>query len=343
MKVNEQLKNKRLGESNINYEGYKMTIIEYKKSNDIMVQFENGNIQKTTYHHFKYGDIKKDVKQDRIGATNYNNNQHCLMTVVEYIDSNHVLIQFNDDLKTTKETTWVKFERGQVRNPNIPMKCAIPKEKRRKSIPNVFIYKGEYWEGILSNGDIFLFSNEDYEWISKTHWSKTTRTGYLQNNKKEKMHKLVLINMLGYDYTKENLVCDHINRNRLDNRRENLRAATNSENGKNKKEYDNGGVVFNKNANKWMAYVNENKIHYHLGYFEDKEDALRVRKEAVDNLEHGVLPKTNTRNKFIYKNESYNFKNLCDLFGIKYRSNLAKYKKGISLFDIFKENIEVVS
>jgi len=52
------LKN-RVGESNINFQGLKMTILEYRKATDLTIQFEDGTIvKKTAYKEFSSGSIK---------------------------------------------------------------------------------------------------------------------------------------------------------------------------------------------------------------------------------------------------------------------------------------------
>ena len=48
----------RTGEENINNQGLKMKIINYKNAHDIDVQFEDGKIRKhMRYDHFKKGEI----------------------------------------------------------------------------------------------------------------------------------------------------------------------------------------------------------------------------------------------------------------------------------------------
>ena len=48
----------RISESKLNNSGSKMTIINYKSSMDITVQFENGHITHTSYSEFKKGSVK---------------------------------------------------------------------------------------------------------------------------------------------------------------------------------------------------------------------------------------------------------------------------------------------
>jgi len=84
---------------------------------------------------------------------------------------------------------------------------------------------------------------------------------------------------------------DHINRNSLDNRIENLRLASSCENMSNRKIFSNNtsgckGVSWHKLRNRWFAYVNFQKKRKCLGYFDDLELAELVSTEARD-LYHG--------------------------------------------------------
>lgn len=71
---------------------------------------------------------------------------------------------------------------------------------------------------------------------------------------------------------------DHIDGNPLNNRIENLRPCTASENlcnAKTRKNNNSGikGVCWFKPRQKWRARINLNKKEYHLGYFDTKEEA----------------------------------------------------------------------
>lgn len=62
-RARKMIKHKRIGESNIAHCGMKMQIIEYRNSDDIDVQFEDGNIiQHRTYTNFKKGNIANKHK-----------------------------------------------------------------------------------------------------------------------------------------------------------------------------------------------------------------------------------------------------------------------------------------
>jgi hypothetical protein len=82
---------------------------------------------------------------------------------------------------------------------------------------------------------------------------------------------------------------DHINRIRHDNRIENLREATKSENQINSAMYRNNksgyrGVCFHKATGKWQAEVKRNKKPNYLGVFETAEEAYK----QVQNYDRGA-------------------------------------------------------
>lgn len=92
------------------------------------------------------------------------------------------------------------------------------------------------------------------------------------------------------------LVVDHINHDILDNRRENLRLATSSQNSQNKlKTRDNTkysqfkGVCFyaydgKKLARPWRAYIKINGKRQWLGYFQTEADAALAYNEKAKEL-----------------------------------------------------------
>lgn len=76
----------------------------------------------------------------------------------------------------------------------------------------------------------FYISDEDYELVSTRKWHLCGK--YIRSSKGEWIHRLITNCPAGYEV-------DHINRNPLDNTRENLRIVTRAENNKNKSKYNN--------------------------------------------------------------------------------------------------------
>lgn len=132
----------------------------------------------------------------------------------------------------------------------------------------------------LTKGEFAIVDDEDYEFLSQFKWCYSH--GYAQrrvNNKNVYMHRF-----LAGEHGK---IVDHINRNKLDNRRSNLRVCTQSENNMNRitnavrevAKYK--GAHWNKRANKWMACIKSNGKQIHLGYFKSEEDAANAYNYAA--------------------------------------------------------------
>ena len=92
-------------------------------------------------------------------------------------------------------------------------------------------------------------------------------------------------------YPLNGLRVDHINCERLDDRRSNLRIVTHRENcsnnykrrvGKTSSKYI--GVTWNKKIKRWAAYIGENRKRYYLGSFKNEFDAHRAYQKALTEM-----------------------------------------------------------
>ena len=105
--------------------------------------------------------------------------------------------------------------------------------------------------------------------------------GYIEatiNNTKIRLHNIIMEPPEGY-------IVDHINRDKLDNRNENLRLCLQIDNAKNLSKYKTNtsgvhGVSYNKKSNKWRTEIMCNGEKIYLGEYINLEDATKVRKEA---------------------------------------------------------------
>lgn len=82
---------------------------------------------------------------------------------------------------------------------------------------------------------------------------------------------------------------DHINRNKLDNRKANLRECRHIDNTHNRKSYNKFGQQgirkIKRNLNKsYMASIINNKKFIFLGYYKTKEEAIKAREKAEKNI-----------------------------------------------------------
>lgn len=81
---------------------------------------------------------------------------------------------------------------------------------------------------------------------------------------------------------------DHINENKSDNRIENLRKATHSQNLYNRKSIK--GYCFDASKNKWKAYIRANHKRKFIGYFDTKEQAREAYLRAKEKLHGEFMP-----------------------------------------------------
>jgi len=134
----------------------------------------------------------------------------------------------------------------------------------------------------LTNGGYAIVDDDRYDELSKFNWYKHTM-GYAVTTIKSKttlMHRY-LINAESGKST------DHINRNKLDNRIENLRVCNQSENQANKimkNKSGHKGIVWDKSRKLWRARINKNGIEYHLGRFKKISEAIKAYRKGAESL-----------------------------------------------------------
>lgn len=108
------------------------------------------------------------------------------------------------------------------------------------------------------------------------------------NKKRYKSHRIIYFMHYGIDPGA--LLIDHLNSNRSDNRPENLRLATYSQNAvhfsgaRSDSLHGIRGISFHKNINKWEARVHINGKGKYLGVFSNKKEAEMVANNARKEL-----------------------------------------------------------
>lgn len=129
-----------------------------------------------------------------------------------------------------------------------------------------------------TNGTESMVDDEDFEFLDQWNWRLSTSGYFIHSVVGKKaiiMHRLILQKHNLYKY---GLEVDHINRNRIDNRKENLRMCTSSQNKgnvgplkSNKTGYK--GVAWKRLRNQWEVHISFNKKYMFLGYFNDPKEA----------------------------------------------------------------------
>lgn len=114
------IKSDRVGEVRTNKQGLKMTLIAYRKSEDVDIQFENGAIvQHVQYYSFNKGTLQcPGVPRHafHLGETREMSNGQ-MATIIEYRNARDIDIRF-DDGTVAMHKEYAHFKRGSIKNPN---------------------------------------------------------------------------------------------------------------------------------------------------------------------------------------------------------------------------------
>lgn len=145
---------------------------------------------------------------------------------------------------------------------------------------------GEHaWAGI-GHGKITFVSPEDFPLLDRQYWSydRNYAIGGI-NRKMHLLHRVVLGAVKGQNV-------DHINRDKLDNRRENLRFVTRSQNSINRSNKNQFRGVRNEDG-RWRASIGVNRKCIKLGTFKTAEEAALAYNEAAKKF-HGEFAVLNS-------------------------------------------------
>lgn len=150
-----------------------------------------------------------------------------------------------------------------------------------------------------------LVDDEDYAILSKLSWTVSAHgyafTGFTIGESKGKKSVQVLMHRLVMGLKSTNrLIVDHINGNKLDNRKENLRIVNASGNAQNanRKPSASGFMGVFKEGKGFKAYITANTKRKHIGTFATAIEAAKAYDREVIKL-HG--PDALTNKKIIKK------------------------------------------
>lgn len=134
----------------------------------------------------------------------------------------------------------------------------------------------------------FVFDIEDLPIIQSRNWYKD-KDGYLASSYIYEgrrcftmFHRIIM-------HAEPQQCVDHINRNRADNRKQNLRCCSRAENNRNRgrsaaNKSGITGVYYDKYRHKWIANIIHNKKRLFIGRFDTKEAAAKARIEKEMEL-----------------------------------------------------------
>lgn len=155
----------------------------------------------------------------------------------------------------------------------------------------------------LTQGKVALVDDEDYDYLMQWKW-KINNDGYAVAYTRDHLfpghsRPIKIASLMHREIFKHplNLIVDHIDGDRLNNTRVNLRICTQSENSKNRcvpKNNKSGfkGVCWSKRSGKWVAQLTANGRVMHLGLFTCPTAAALVYNAAAIK-HHGEFAKLN--------------------------------------------------
>ncbi len=136
--------------------------------------------------------------------------------------------------------------------------------------------------------------DEDFEEISKFKWARNTggyaiRTFHFRLSSGGSSSSSIIMHRQIIDAPKH-LVVDHINGNKLDNRRSNLRLCTQAENTRNRQGRRDGSHlgVIRVRGGRWRAVIGGGANRTTLGEFKTEAEAVVARLAAERNLGYTI-------------------------------------------------------
>ena len=201
-----------------------------------------------------------------------------------------------------KSYNLAKIKKGETKS------CGhLKKAHEHPTKTNEIIHKDNYGI-IMANNNEFYFDLEDEKYLLNKYWYEDSH-GYLihcyvENGKNHyvKFHRLIM-NALPNEYI------DHINQQKNDNRKINLRKCSHKENDRNKglcitNKSGITGVCWDKSRDKWSSQITVDTKTIHLGRYDEINDAIKSRLKAEIQYFKEYAPQLNLIDLYFTKEES---------------------------------------
>lgn len=186
----------RIGESVIQNNGEKATIIEYFSSNNISVLWEDGT--KTLYKkysQFKNGKIDKKNGGNRVASRvgeKKKQNNGLVATIIEYINSENIVVEFEDGVRVNSK--YYNFKNGKIGNKNVSLSRRIPNSKNGKRITDYKLMNNGLYAKVIGQK-----KEKGLKYVVEFEDGYTTEVHYVSFYKGEVGHPMIRKNRTDYD------------------------------------------------------------------------------------------------------------------------------------------------
>ena len=176
---------------------------------------------------------------------------------------------------------------------------------RVRSLDRVITYSNgqkRFYKGRIRDGS-----------INKYGYRQTTLT-VNDKGRNFRFSQLVAMAFLGHKPDGNNLVIDHVNGDKSDDRVENLQIVTHRANSTTCFRSDKGsfsseyaGVSWDKSRSKWLARIQDNGVNVYLGYYDTEIEASNTYQEALSKIKDGSLNPDDYKPKHTSKHKGVSF------------------------------------
>jgi len=144
----------------------------------------------------------------------------------------------------------------------------------------------------LTQGKFALVDDEDYETLMQWKWhidqGYAKRGECIDKTRGARKYRIVLMHRKIMN-TPESMDVDHIDHNKLNNQKANLRNVTKSQNNMNRKSEEGStskykGVFWNRGKGRWTAKIGINKRQKYIGSFSNEIEAAKAYNKVALKL-----------------------------------------------------------
>lgn len=162
-------------------------------------------------------------------------------------------------------------------------------DQRRHFEKSTIWFVEDYAEVELTQNKFALVDYFDTKFVADYAWNFSNSTGYAYNGIVDTSMQQFLVGR-----APEGLLIDHIDRNKLNNRRDNLRFITVKENNRNTDRVERSPkVAFHKASGRYQAWIEFNSRPLYLGLYdtvwEGKQDVIAATALAKEHIEYDKL------------------------------------------------------